>query len=48
LKYSQKKSSCEGGKTLRSAIANWESKNERKAEDGELFVTEVLWIAVQR
>jgi large subunit ribosomal protein L22 len=28
-------------KLLRSAIANWETKNERKAEDGELFVTEV-------
>lgn len=26
-------------KLLRSAIANWEQKNERKAESGELFVT---------
>ena len=24
-----------------SAIANWEQKNERKAEDGELFVTKI-------
>ncbi len=28
-------------KLLRSAIANWEQKNERKAEDGELFVTKI-------
>jgi large subunit ribosomal protein L22 len=27
---------------LRSAIANWEQKNERKAESGELYVTEVF------
>ena len=28
-------------KVLRSAIANWEQKNERKAEDGELFITKI-------
>ena len=28
-------------KLLLSAIANWEQKNERKAEDGELFVTKI-------
>jgi large subunit ribosomal protein L22 len=28
-------------KLLRSAIANWEQKNERKADNGELFVSEV-------
>ena len=28
-------------KLLRSAIANWEQKNERKAESGELFVTKI-------
>ena len=27
---------------LRSAIANWEQKNERKAESGELFVTKIF------
>ena len=26
----------------RSAIANWEQKNERKAESGELFVTQIF------
>ena len=29
-------------KLLRSAIANWEQKNERKAEDGELYVTTIF------
>ena len=29
-------------KLLRSAIANWEAKNDRKAEDGELFISRVF------
>ena len=29
-------------KLLRSAIANWEQKNERKAEDGELYITKIF------
>ena len=29
-------------KLLRSAIANWEIKNDRKAEEGELFVNRVF------
>jgi large subunit ribosomal protein L22 len=29
-------------KLLRSAIANWEQKNERKADSGELFVSEIF------
>ena len=29
-------------KLLRSAIANWEQKNERKAENGELYVTTIF------
>jgi large subunit ribosomal protein L22 len=41
LKYSNKEAAQRVEKLLRSAIANWETKNERKAEDGELFVTEV-------
>ncbi len=41
LKFSSKSASAEVEKVLRSAIANWEQKNERKAEDGELFVTKV-------
>ncbi|MBQ7539813.1 MAG: 50S ribosomal protein L22 [Bacteroidaceae bacterium] len=39
LQFSKKAASADVEKLLRSAIANWEQKNERKAEDGELFVT---------
>jgi large subunit ribosomal protein L22 len=39
LKYSNKEASARVGKLLRSAIANWEEKNERKAENGELYIT---------
>ncbi len=42
LKFSSKAASADVEKVLRSAIANWETKNERKAEDGELFVTRVF------
>jgi large subunit ribosomal protein L22 len=41
LRYSNKAASKDVEKVLRSAIANWEQKNERKAEEGELFVTKV-------
>ena len=41
LKFSSKEASARVEKLLRSAIANWEQKNERKAEDGELFVTKI-------
>ena len=39
LRYSNKAASKDVEKVLRSAIANWEQKNDRKAEEGELFVT---------
>ena len=42
LRFSSKAASMDVEKVLRSAVANWEQKNERKAEDGELFVTRVL------
>ena len=29
-------------KLLRSAIADWEAKNDRKAEDGELYISKVF------
>ncbi|MCH5215253.1 MAG: 50S ribosomal protein L22 [Muribaculaceae bacterium] len=38
LKFSNKEASRKVEKLLRSAIANWEQKNERKAEAGELYV----------
>ena len=41
LKFSSKAASADVEKLLRSAIANWEQKNDRKAEDGELFVTKI-------
>lgn len=41
LRFSNKAASVQVEKLLRSAIANWEQKNERKAESGELFVTSV-------
>ena len=36
LRFSKKAASENVEKLLRSAIANWEAKNDRKAEDGEL------------
>ena len=38
----KKAASLDVEKVLRSAIANWEQKNERKAEDGELFITKIF------
>ena len=42
LKFSNKEAARKVEKLLRSAIANWEQKNERKAEAGELFVKTVF------
>jgi large subunit ribosomal protein L22 len=39
LKFSNKEAAAKVEKLLRSAIANWEQKNERKAEAGSLFVS---------
>lgn len=39
LKFSSKEASNRMEKLLRSAIANWEQKNERKAESGELYIS---------
>lgn len=47
LRFSSKEASSRVEKLLRSAIANWEQKNERKAEGGELFVTKVFVDVVQ-
>jgi large subunit ribosomal protein L22 len=41
LKFSNKEAAARVEKLLRSAISNWEQKNERKAESGELFVTSI-------
>lgn len=41
LKFSNKEASARVEKLLRSAIANWEQKNERKAESGELMISAI-------
>ena len=41
LKFSSMEAAGRMEKLLRSAISNWEQKNERKAEAGELYVSEV-------
>ena len=42
LRFSKKAAAADVEKLLRSAIANWEAKNDRKAEDGELFITRIF------
>ena len=42
LKFSNKEAAARVEKLLRSAIANWEQKNERKAEAGELYVKTIF------
>ena len=43
LRFSKKAASAAVEKLLRSAIANWEAKYDRKAEDGELYVPRVFF-----
>ncbi|MCD8282969.1 MAG: 50S ribosomal protein L22 [Prevotella sp.] len=42
LRFSNKQAAQDVEKLLRSAVANWETKNGRKAEDGELYVSRVF------
>lgn len=42
LKFCVKAASADVEKLLRSAIANWEQKNGRKAENGELFISKIF------
>ncbi len=42
LKFSKKAASQQVEKLLLSAIANWEQKNDRKAEEGELYITKIF------
>ena len=42
LRFSSKEAARRVELLLRSAIANWEQKNERKAENGELYVSKVF------
>lgn len=41
LRYSNKEAAARMEKLLRSAVANWEAKNEAKAEDGMLYISTV-------
>ena len=42
LKFSNKEAAAKLEKCLRSAVANWEAKNDRKAENGELFISTIF------
>ncbi len=42
LRFCSKNASNDLEKLVRSAIANWEQKNERKAENGELYITKIF------
>ena len=41
LHFNKKAAAADVEKLLRSAIANWEQKNERKAENGELYISKI-------
>jgi len=41
LKFSNKEAAAKVEKLLKSAIANWEQKTGRQAENGELFITAI-------
>ena len=42
LKFSNKEAAARLEKLQRSAVANWEEKNEKKAEGGELYVSTIF------
>ena len=42
LHFSNKEAAAKVELLLRSAIANWEAKNERKAESGELKISSIV------
>lgn len=42
LRFSKKAAAQNVEKLLRSAINNWEAKNDRKAEDGELYISKIF------
>lgn len=42
LKFSNKEAAARLEKLVRSAIANWEAKNVRKAESGELYISTIF------
>ena len=42
LKFNNKEAAARLEKLVRSAVANWEEKNERKAEEGELYISTIF------
>jgi len=42
LKFSNKEAAAVLEKLLRSAVANWEVKNDKKAESGELYISTIF------
>ena len=42
LRFSKKQAAADVEKLLRSAVANWETKNDRKADEGELYISKVF------
>ena len=42
LKFSNKEAAARLEKLLRSAIANWEAKNDRKAQTGDLYISTIF------
>ncbi len=42
LKFSNKEAAARVEKLLRSAVANWEAKNERTADAGELYISTIF------
>ncbi len=41
LKFSNKEAAARLEKCLRSALANWEAKNDKKAESGDLYISTI-------
>ncbi|MDN4753788.1 50S ribosomal protein L22 [Porphyromonadaceae bacterium W3.11] len=41
LRYSRRNASAQIEKLLKSAVSNWEQKNGRQAEEGELYISKI-------
>lgn len=41
LRYSNKRASEAVGRTLKSAVSNWEQKNEKHADEGQLYISKI-------
>ena len=41
LRYSNKRASENVARSLKSAVANWEQKNEQHADEGQLYISKI-------